>query len=111
MDAKAQRHLDDLQTYLATREPGQWRALQAVRCADGFTMSVQASSAAYCEPRSDNGPWDAVEIGFPNRIEPLLWPYAESREWTETVYGYVPIGLAAAVIELHGGAVDPYLTA
>jgi len=49
-----------------------------------------------------------VEIGFPNRIEPLLWPYAESPgNWTDTVYSYVPIDLTAAVIELHGGFLDP----
>lgn len=67
-------------------------------------MSVQASRTHYCSPRSDVGPWQSVEIGFPSRIEPLLWQYAESPgEWTNTVYGYVPVELVAAVIEVHGG--------
>lgn len=75
-----------------------------VVCANGFTMSVQASRTHYCSPRTDVGPWQSVEIGFPNRIEPLLWEYAESPgRWTETVYGYVPVELAAAVIEVNGG--------
>jgi len=75
-----------------------------VTCKNGFSMSVQASSSHYCSPRQDVGPWASVEIGFPSRIEPLLWDYAEEPgNWTQTVYGYVPIELAAAVIEVHGG--------
>jgi hypothetical protein len=71
---------------------------------DGFTMSVQASHSHACTPRDDVGPWRSVEVGFPNRVEPLLWPYAEAPgNWTETVYGSVPVELVAAVIELHGG--------
>lgn len=97
-------HEEDLQTYLMTRAPRAYPPLPPVVCSDGFAMSVQASAGNYCEPRSDVGPWLSVEIGFPNRIEPLLWPYAEEPgAWTDTVYSYVPIQLAAAVIELHGG--------
>ena len=67
-------------------------------------MSVQAGPRNYCTPRDETGPWEEVEVGFPNRIEPLLWKYAEDPgEWTDTVYAWVPIGLVAAVIELHGG--------
>jgi len=73
-------------------------------CVDGFTMSVQASATHYCSPRTDDGPWSAVEVGFPSRIEPLLWDYAEMPgDWTNTVYGYVPFDVVAAIIELHGG--------
>ena len=76
-----------------------------VVCNDGFSMSVQASWSAYCEPRSDIGPWTAVEVGMPSSIEPLLWDYAEaSGFWTNTVYPYTPIEVVGAVIELHGGA-------
>lgn len=76
-----------------------------VVCDDGFSMSVQASWSAYCEPRSDTGPWTAVEVAYPSSIEPLLWDYAEAQgRWTETVYPYTPIEVAAAVIELHGGS-------
>ena len=76
----------------------------SILCANGLRLSIQASRNHYCEPRSDTGPWTHVEVGFPSRVEPLLWPYAaQPGEWTDTIYGCVPIELVAAVIELHGG--------
>lgn len=77
-----------------------------VECADGFKMSVQASQYHYCEPRMDlvDGNYTEVEIGFPTEEEPLINEYAEcSGQWTETVYGYVPVEIVDAVIEKHGG--------
>ena len=76
-----------------------------VRCADGFSMSVQASAFNYCTPRMDNAGWyTAFEVGFPSEPEPLLTPYAEDKEnLTETVYGWVPHSVVAKVIEKHGG--------
>ena len=36
-----------------------------IKCADGFSMSVQANSGAYCSPRSDNAAsYDEVEVGL-----------------------------------------------
>ena len=73
-------------------------------CRDGFRMSVQASSNHYCSPREDEGPWTHVEVGYPNRVEPLLWEWAEVKgDWTDTVYPRVPVEVVAAVVELHGG--------
>ena len=67
-------------------------------------MSVQASSNHYCSPREDEGPWTHVEVGYPNRVEPLLWEWAEVKgAWTDTVYPRVPVEVVAAVVELHGG--------
>lgn len=78
--------------------------LPVMRCADGFRMSVQAGEYYRCTPRDDDGPWTHVEIGYPSRVEPLLWEFAESQvNWTDTVYNYVPIEYVAAVIEIHGG--------
>ena len=75
-----------------------------IHCIDGFTMSVQASSGHYCSPRSDEGPYTSVEVGFPNREEPLLMRYAEDETCpTETVYGWVPLEVVQAVVESHGG--------
>jgi hypothetical protein len=75
-----------------------------IRCKDGFEFSVQASTTHYCEPRSNVGPWNAVEVGFPNAEEELLLPYAEDPEHpTETVYAYVPVGVVEEVIKKHGG--------
>ena len=34
-----------------------------VRCADGYTVSVQANEYCYCSPRSDADHYDKVELG------------------------------------------------
>ena len=76
----------------------------AMKCKDGFTMSVQASKGHYCRPRLDCGPWDKVEVGFPSQKEELLIEYAEEPEKpTMTVYGYVPIEIVKQIILKHGG--------
>jgi hypothetical protein len=102
---------DDLNDYLMTA-PRRWGStVPPITCRDGFTMSVQASSAHYSIPRGDTGPWAAVEVGFPNRIEPLLWPWVEGgghpADWCDAVYPFVPVAVVAAVVELHGGLGDP----
>jgi hypothetical protein len=78
----------------------------AVMCKDGFIMSVQASSHAYCSPREDNSRYHEVEVGYPSEVEPLLMPYAENpSKPTQTVYGYVPCSTVYLVITKHGGMV------
>lgn len=74
-------------------------------CNDGFSMSVQASQYAYCMPRkTNNDSYTEMEIGFPDKIDELIWEYAEDKSNpTETVYGYVPIEVINAVIEKHKG--------
>lgn len=95
----------DLNSYIMRHRSQGLRVVPPIQCTDGFTMSVQANDSCYCSPRSNVGPWETVEIGFPNRLEPLLFEYAETKgDWTGTVYGWVPIALVAAVIELHGGS-------
>ena len=86
---------------------------ERIKCADGFSMSVQANSTAYCSPRSDNAAsYDEVEVGFPNKPEPLLERYAENPEnLTETVYGWVPSQTVLDVIVKHGGIVSGELPA
>ena len=72
--------------------------------ADGFSVSVQATSAAYCCPRENDGPWTHFELGFPSAPDPLLTQYAEQPETpTETVYGYVPGDVVESLIASHGG--------
>ncbi|QDP63447.1 MAG: hypothetical protein GOVbin703_194 [Prokaryotic dsDNA virus sp.] len=79
-----------------------------VECADGFTMSVQASSGNYCEPReNDADRYESVEIGYPSAEEKLLIPYAEEPETpTDTVYGWVPADIVRHIIDKHGGIVS-----
>ena len=101
---------DDIDRYLAHPE---WYTdtgaipptKRRITCLDGFSLSVQASRTHYCRPRSNKGPWNEVEVGFPTRVEEALMPYAEDRENpTGTVYGCVPIGVVVGVVNAHGGA-------
>jgi hypothetical protein len=83
-----------------------------VVCADGFSMSVQASETTYCTPRDNLGPYYEAEIGFPNRKEDMLMKWADDpSDPTETVYGYVPRQVILNVIAKHGGMVDGQLPA
>ena len=79
-----------------------------VYCADGFSMSVQASAFNYCEPRKDNAEaYTQVEVGFPNRYESMLVSYAEdATSPTNTVYPFVPVSIIVDVCAKHGGIVD-----
>jgi len=85
-------------------------------CADGFSISVQASENHYCLPRIDssNGSiYDEVECGFPSEMEPISEPteedfqyyaeYAEDEDLTKTVYSYVPVSVVDKLLESHGG--------
>ena len=75
-----------------------------MECADGFHLSVQAGRCLYCEPRTDEGPWTAFEIGFPSAPEEMLMEYAEDKENpTGTVYGRVPGRVVNEVLDAHGG--------
>ena len=77
-----------------------------VVCKDGFTMSVQAGIMNYSEPRQIiyEGEYKELEIGFPSQEESLIMDYCDSDEDpTDTVYGYVPVGIIDSVIEKHGG--------
>ena len=79
-----------------------------IECADGFSMSVQASSFNYCQPRVDNASaYEEVEVGFPSSPESLLSSYAEDpSKPTETVYGWVPSEVVLNVVAKHGGIVS-----
>lgn len=78
-----------------------------ITCVDGFSLSVQATHGAYCRPRDNIGPWYQVEVGFPSAKPDLIFDYAEDQDNpTQTVYGYVPIGMVQQLIDLHGGPND-----
>ena len=84
-----------------------------IECADGFSMSVQASKHNYCEPRIDNArEYTAVEVGFPSDYEPMLVPWVEDPDdYTGTVYGWVPVQVVVDVCAKHGGIVTGQLPA
>ena len=76
-------------------------------CGDGLILSVQASEGHYCLPRENDGPYTAVEIGFPSDVIPEIMEWAETPSTpTETVYGCVPVEVVDAVIAAHGGIVN-----
>ena len=79
-----------------------------VKCADGFTVSIQASNTHYCTPRFDLSfdSYAAYELGYPSENDDLIAAYADFPEKApDTVYGYVPSGIVAALIDKHGGIV------
>ena len=86
---------------------------EAVVCADGFRMSVQANQGAYCTPREDGADsYTHAEVGFPNLVEELLLPYAEDPEKPRgTVYPWVPSHVIVAVCAKHRGIVEGELPA
>ena len=74
-----------------------------ILCKDGFSVFIQASEAHRCEPRDNNGPYTAVELGYPNRVDSLITAYAENEEYLNTVYPCVPVEIVDALIAKHGG--------
>ena len=84
--------------------------LPHIVCTDGFTMSVQVGYSLYSTPKKVAKRYSAVEIGFPSEHEPLIEEYAECYtseeldiDFTNTVYGYVPVKLVDKVLKKHGG--------
>ena len=71
-------------------------------------MSVQASDGAYCNPRTNTAEvYTEVEVGYPNRMEPLLEQYCEDpTRPCDTVYSYVPAHVVSLVITKHGGLIE-----
>ena len=69
-----------------------------VKCADGYTVSVQAGEYHYCSPRADVDHFDKVELGYPSDEDSELMDYAEEEER--------PCELVDGVLAKHGGIVD-----
>ena len=71
---------------------------ERITCADGFSMSVQASRTHYSSPRMNHAEaYSSVEVGFPSEAE---------QSPTGTVYGWGPTHIVNAVVEKHGGIVN-----
>lgn len=81
--------------------------IDAVKCRDGFTVSVEVGAYNYCTPQVDNAPdYDEVECGFPSRPVPEWAGYGEGDGASSDVFGYVPVNLVDRVIAQHGGIVN-----
>lgn len=92
-----------LQLWLRDMRDGVLQQVPPIVCKSGLAMSVQASRHHYCSPRNDVGPWDKVEIGYPNRVLPELKGYGDGLTEDSTIYGWVPIELVEKIIEDNGG--------
>jgi hypothetical protein len=89
-----------------SRETEHLKNVDRIVCADGFSMSVQASAFHYCSPRDNEGPYTAVEIGYPSEKVDDFMEYidgGEDDDPTSTVYGYVPLKIVAKTVDTHGG--------
>ena len=75
--------------------------MPCINCMDGTTLSVQAGSMLYATPRSNKGPYSAVEVGFPSEPPPSTW--GEYSDGNSGVWGFVPIELVHFFIAGHGG--------
>ena len=76
-----------------------------IECHDGFTISVQAHGGSYCQRNTEGKPV-TVECGFPSTKPktPEFLLYAESnKDYTETVYPYMPVEVVEAELKAHGG--------
>lgn len=70
------------------------------KCDDGFSLSIQASSAHHCE-KGENGVYKSVELGCLSSPEESL---SEYEDWDDSsTYGYVPVEVVDAIIAKHGG--------
>ena len=93
---------------LIKQEPGEVSA-EYIHCTDGLRMSVQAGSFHYSRPRDSTGPWEKVEVGYPNREIPEFSQWADDNDKPPSVYGYVPIHVVIDVINAAGGLDEAYL--
>lgn len=81
-----------------------------LHCKDGFSISVQASRFHYCMPRITNAAYyENVELGYPSSADATIIDYAEDSNYTDTVYGYVPVEIVDRLIAKHGGIDEQFL--
>lgn len=68
-----------------------------------YSLSIQASCAAYCQPRdSSSDYYEEVELGYPSFFfsDKFISQYAEDEKYaTDTVYPYVPVTELAEELE------------
>lgn len=94
---------DRLQKHLATEivdtKTGMYfkKPVDLVKCADGTTLSVQASQWHYCTPRENKGPYTEVEVWC------VSAPVTEFEYSDEDPSAYVPIEDVVRFIDNHGG--------
>lgn len=84
-----------------------------VHCADGVSLSIQASEYAYCSPRQRlQRPWGfygLVEVAFIYNKDSKTFPppdiWRQYQDGTRQVWAYVPVSVVKEFIAEHGGEV------
>ena len=83
-----------------------------VICADGYRMSIQASSAHYCTPKkTDAKTYSSVEI-LVYEFDELLAEYIDDNNYSNNIGGmdmigsYVPAETIIRLLIKHGGAIQ-----
>jgi hypothetical protein len=78
-----------------------------IHCKSGLIFSVQTGNFAYCSPRENMGPYDKVEIGYPNEMVEEFMPYIErdpdNDDPLSSAYPYVPVKVVEMVVDKNGG--------
>ena len=96
-----------LRKYRKVNEFGMSRTRPRVKCADGYSVSVQAGYGLYSHPRVDADTYTHVELGFPSTEDYLLGGYAQDENRPlKTVYPFVPVDVVDALLARHGGIVE-----
>jgi hypothetical protein len=76
-----------------------------VKCADGFLVSIQASSINYSQPRTTGCSYEdyaSFELGFPSENDELIAGLAGD---DSSVYPYVSKDIVEELLHKHGGIV------
>ena len=90
------------------RGPFTGRLVDTTVCADGAELDVQAHQGAYCAPRTDEGPWTAVEVDTTWRVGAFARYLAEGPdEHGHYIYARVPVEVVEAIVAEHGGLAKP----
>lgn len=83
--------------------------VEKIICNDGFSVSIQASSAHYCRPRetqTEKTNYETVELGFPTETDELILEWVEDADDpTDTVYAQVPVEVVEELLWKHGGVI------
>lgn len=75
-------------------------------CADGTTLSIQASETHYCKPRVNSNKTDfyyAIEVWCVSKEVPSSWNQYGDAE--ENPFAYIPIELVQEFVDSCGGIV------
>ena len=83
-----------------------------VICADGYSVSMQVGDGLYSEPGEYGADYySRVELGYPSAEDELINDYADDwcdRDYTDTVYPYVPVEIVDKLFDKHGGIVNEF---